>query len=116
MIERTKKEKGNFTMISNELLRDTTLSASAKGIMCYLLSCKDDFDLTTEKIMKMTGTKRRKMDSIIKELIDKGYLERKIIRDKGTFVKFEFIVHERPITKFKPIDEWTDKDFADCPF
>ena len=107
MIERTKKEKG-FTMISNELLWDKNLSASAKGIMCYLF--------TTEKIMENTGTKRRKMDSIIQELIEKGYLERKIIRNKGAFVKFEFIVHERPITKFKPFNEWTEQDFADCPF
>lgn len=115
MIERTKKEKG-FTMISNELLWDKNLSASAKGIMCYLLSCKDDYDFTTEKIMENTGTKRRKMDSIIQELIEKGYLERKIIRNKGAFVKFEFIVHERPIAKFKPFNEWTEQDFADCPF
>lgn len=74
------KNGNRFTKVSNALLWDKTLSIEAKGLMCYLLSCKDDCNFTIEKIMYNTNTKRRKMDRIMQELIGKGYFEKKIIK------------------------------------
>lgn len=87
------------------LLWDKTLSVEAKGLMCYLLSCKYDCNFTIEKIMYNTNTKRRKMDRIMQELISKGYLEKKIIKDeRGIFVKHDIIAHEDPIIEAKKTD------------
>lgn len=43
------KNGNRFTKVSNVLLWDKTLSVEAKGLMCYLLSCKDDCSFTIEK-------------------------------------------------------------------
>lgn len=57
------------------------------------------------------------MDRMMQELISKGYLEKKIIKDKkGRFVKHELIVYEYPVTMVKPMSEWTEQDFSECPF
>lgn len=61
MIYRTSKVNGAFTMVDNATVRDKRLSLQAKGLLWFMLSCKDDWTFTSEKSQKETNTKRNRI-------------------------------------------------------
>lgn len=44
------RPKNDFTIVSNFLLNDKTLSFKAKGLFAYLFSKPDDWDFSVERI------------------------------------------------------------------
>lgn len=97
MIIRANKSFGNFTQVSNKLLKDTDLSFQAKGLMCYILSHTDNFEFSTKQLSKVSSKNGdASIRSILKELEDKGYLKKKgsIKGKSGRFSGFEWYVFE----------------------
>lgn len=97
MIIRTKKENGGFTQVDNRYVRDKNLSLSAKGLLTYMLSQTDDWYFSAQRLEKETNTKRSKLETILNELEEKGYLKRERLRDKGKLGKMKFVVYEESI-------------------
>lgn len=98
IIKRNKKKEG-FTQISNETLRTDNLSWKAKGLLCYLLSHDDDFEIRKSNIHKHATDGYDSTNSAFKELQTKGYIkETGSGRDeKGNFVGFDYEFDEKPI-------------------
>ena len=61
-----KKHERDYTIIDNSLLRDKRLSLQARGLMSYLLSNKETWQISFQKIQQETGVKRGQLESIIK--------------------------------------------------
>ena len=99
----------NYTTISNHLFKDKTISLKAKGLMAYLLSLPNDWNLSINGIVACSKEGRRSIGNTIKELISAGYIERKQVRDKGKFIGYDYFVFEKPKCSF----EATDKSFTD---
>jgi len=57
------------------MLHDPELSVQAKGTLSYLFSLPDPWDLDHSRLAKALGIGKDSLRSIIKELIEKGYLE-----------------------------------------
>lgn len=70
-----------YTKISNELIRDSKLSFKARGLMCYILSSRDDFGLNPKAIAISQGVGEERIYSGLKELINAGYCKRTCFRD-----------------------------------
>lgn len=92
-----------FTTISNDCLRDPSLSFKAKGLLTWLLSHHNDFTFTMEFIYGSSTDKRRSVDSAIKELESQGYLYQCRTRDTKRFVGRTIIVTDDP--KLTTIDQ-----------
>lgn len=108
IFRKTKSE--NYTVIHNEILRRDDLSWKAKGIMCYILSLPNDWEIYLEEIRKH-GTEGR--DSFRKgwnELESKGYVKRVQERVDGKFLPAKTFVFET--STFTPC---TEKPSADKP-
>ena len=101
----------NYTTISNQLFKNKGISLKAKGLMAYLLSLPNDWDLSINGIVSTSMEGRGAIGNIFKELIAAGYIERIQIRDKGKFVGYDYFVFEQPKLN-KPI---TDKPITDKP-
>jgi len=86
----------NYTTISNQLFKNKTISLKAKGLMAYLLSLPNDWNLSVNGIVACSKEGRRSIGNTIKELISAGYIERNQIRDKGKFVGYDYFVFEQP--------------------
>ena len=93
---RVKKESGNFVTIHKGFITDDRLSAKAKGILLYLLSRPDDWQIYTSEVVKHMSDGQKSINSGINELIKVGYVERSRKRkDNGDFNGYDYIVYEK---------------------
>lgn len=92
-----KKESGNFVTIHKGFIQDSNLSWKAKGLLLYLLSRPDDWQIYETELIKHTSDGLSSLKSGIKELEKTGYIERKRKRDdKGRLKEYEYEVFEQP--------------------
>ena len=105
MAKVTVKKEQNYTIISNDIFKDTRLSFKAKGLLTTMLSCPPNWNYTIEGLSKISKDGKASIRSALAELEEFGYLERKQLRDeKGSFTDLEYVVYEKPKTE-NPISE-----------
>lgn len=68
--------KDNFTVVTNQLINDQTLSWAAKGVLCYLLSKPTDWQFFIGDIVKHAACTEYQVQKLIKELETAGYIKR----------------------------------------
>lgn len=91
------KEK-NYTVISNNIFKDTRLSFKAKGLLVTMLSCPPEWNYTIEGLSRLSTDGKTAIRSALVELEECGYLERRQIKDdKGRFLDVEYVIYEEPI-------------------
>ena len=103
-IIRVQKNSDNpFVMIDKRIFSDNRLSWKAKGILGYLLSKPDNWKVVVGDLVKQSTDGRTAIYSGLKELIENGYIERKIHRgEDGRFTTSEYVVYEVPHRVLKP--------------
>ena len=84
----------NYSVISNEFLRRKDLSAKAKGILAYILHLPDDWNINLNEVMTHFTDGETSFRSGWKELAEKGYVERRPVREGQRIVRWETIVRE----------------------
>ena len=75
------EKNANYTVMSNEHLRNRELSLKAKGLLSQMLSLPEEWDYSLEGLSRIN---REGVDAIrtgIRELEEHGYLERRRLRD-----------------------------------
>lgn len=108
-IIRVSKQPNQFSIIDRTAAEDPKLSFKAKGIMFYLLTKPDDWQLRVSDLVKRSTTGRDAVYSGIQELRDAGYITMEIIRVDGKFKKVRYTVYENPIK----IDDVPDTENPD---
>ena len=93
-----------WTVIDNRILEDASLSWDARGLMAYLLSKPDKWQVNVVHLERQSQAGRSKVRRILRELSDAGYLEYRKARGKGgRFGGTEIVIHESP-----PRDRFSD--------
>lgn len=110
MVKMIKKYDKNYTIVSNDVVRDAELSWKAKGIFVYLWSMPDDWDFYEIEVSKHATDGRSSLRSGLKELEDKGYMKRKRVRnDKGQVSSSYWELYDKPMlenpTQDKPTQD-----------
>lgn len=103
-IFRTIHDRQNtYTSVSHKLVHDKTLSFSAKGLMMYFLSHKEDTEFSLRKIAKEYRQIMGKdaLKTIFDELMAKGYIHRFCIRSRGV-KDYVYYIYELPKTPPTP--------------
>jgi hypothetical protein len=87
------------TVIANDLLQNASLSFAARGLMGYLLSKPDNWQMRMTDLVAASPAGREATQAIIKELIAAGYIERSTEPVNGQHGQFCYvtIVHESPV-------------------
>ena len=99
IFKRQKKEI-NYTVLDNTFIKDVNLSWKAKGLMTYLLSLPDTWEIHLSELQKHATDGRDSLQKAIKELVEKGYLIKEQTRnEKGVFQANKYIVIENPSTE-----------------
>jgi uncharacterized phage protein (TIGR02220 family) len=102
-----KKMSDNFTTISNDLIKNRELSWKARGILTYILSLPDDWDINLEELAKHSD--KDGVDSFRsgwKELQDKGYVNRERIRNEaGKIVSYATFISDSPYMDFPHMEK-----------
>ncbi|MCD8825400.1 DnaD domain protein [Staphylococcus gallinarum] len=92
------KESGSFVTVHKNFIHDDNLTWKAKGILLYLLSRPDDWQVYESELQKHSADGRDSLKSGIKELEKVGYISRTRKRDeKGRLKEYDYSVFEQPI-------------------
>lgn len=102
-----KRISGRYFTMSKCIVDDERLSFKAKGIMAYLMSKPDDWDVRLIDVVNHASDGRDGVYSGIAELIDAGYMTREDVRDDGKFSGVIYTVYDEPQTE-QPITEKPD--------
>ena len=94
--------RDRYAVISSACIEDKRLSWEARGLLIYLLSKKDNWQVKIKDLINQTkdclGVRsgRDKVYKVLKELRCAGYLWRDFSRCGGTFAGVEYVVSEDP--------------------
>src|SRR5690606_30925397 len=105
IIRAERKEK--FTVVSNAALEDTRLSFRAKGILVFILSKPDKWQVSERHLAEQGPDGRSAVASALTELESAGYLRRTRTRQPdGTFARESMIFDEpQPAKEAEPAEE-----------
>lgn len=92
-IFRINKNK-NYTTISNYHLQDKELSLKAKGLLSVMLSLPKDWDYSVRGLTQICKETKDTINSILNELEENNYLERKRIYSNGKISYWEYNIYE----------------------
>lgn len=110
-IKRTPRDTP-FVQIDKRVFEDKTLSWKAKGILAYLLSKPDDWQIIINDLIARSKDGRGSTLSGITELMAAGYIHRSTKREFGKFAGSDYEVFEVPVMNKIPseVNEITHKD------
>lgn len=91
-IEKTK----NYTVMSNEHLRDPALSLAARGLMSMMLSLPDDWDYSIAGLVTLCSEGQKVVRRCLSEMEKAGYLSRERINAEGGRFTYEYTLTECP--------------------
>tara|TARA_R110000823_G_scaffold24698_8_gene73358 strand:+ start:1188 stop:2120 length:933 start_codon:yes stop_codon:yes gene_type:complete len=85
-----------FTIVPNSIFRHKDISASATGLYCWLFSHDAKTEMTVQFICGHFKDGKDAINKRLKELIDKGFLVRKELRNGGKFAGYNYFLNEEP--------------------
>ena len=86
------KHFSNFTIIPNEILRDKNMTFAEKGLLSYLLSLPDNWDIRVSVIAETFGETERGFLKLLRGLIEMGYCKRVAIRKDGRLAGQHYVI------------------------
>ncbi len=91
--------KDNFSVLPNELINDDRLSTEHLGLLVYLLSKPNDWQVRVKQLQNRFDMGRDKTRRILATLEQYGYISRDIVRAEGKFSETRYIVKDSPETE-----------------
>lgn len=92
-IIRVEKTKDYFTA-SNKPFNNDKLSFGARGILAYLLSKPDDWEIRNKDLYSQSPAGRAAVDRMLRELVNNGYMHRYQDNDDDGLLYWVTIVYE----------------------
>lgn len=96
---RTKKIK-NFTVMSNDSLKERKMSNKAKGMLATMLSLPDTWEYSISGLMAISKDSRTAIKSALRELKEFGYLEIKKLypnySQNRKRIEYNYLIYEVP--------------------
>lgn len=89
-----KNRENPYVIIYKKSLEDSNLSWAAKGLYSYLLSLPDNWTIYVSELLKHTSSGRDHTYSVIKELLENGYMEKVQYRCDGKILGLNYTVFE----------------------
>jgi hypothetical protein len=116
MIVRTPRRRDNFTIISNEIIRDHRLSWKARGLLIYVLSQPDHWRTSSAHLASISPEGIHAVRTGLKELEQLGYLRRLRTQQPNGTWRHDILIYDQPVDN--PGDKWlsyppTDDRFSD---
>ena len=105
--------KTRFTIISNDLIEDSALDWKALGMLIYLLSKPDTWEISVAHLVKERKTGRDGVYAILKSLVDAGYASKKPRPEGG----WDWIVYDEKCNQHteNPTDPNRENPYTENP-
>lgn len=111
-----KDPKNPYVMINKTVLHDTRLSAKAKGLMAYLLSLPDNWQIYESEITGHFTDGKDSIKSGIRELRQYGYIVRgnRIRNKEGHLKGYKYTVYENP-SQYQDFNSYDGRAYVGQP-
>ena len=96
MAELKKNLQTGYTHVNNEIFHDKNISYKAKGLFCQMLSLPENWDFKENSIKALATDGISSVRTGLKELMEKGYLVRKPIKEGNLIVDWEYTLIDCP--------------------
>ena len=96
MAELKKNLQTGYTHVNNEIFHDKNISYKAKGLFCQMLSLPENWDFKENSIKALATDGISSVRTGLKELMEKGYLVRKPIREGNLIIDWEYTLIDCP--------------------
>jgi|GEM_PF-1110433 len=98
------KRNPGFFMMSNSAISDSRLTWAARGLLAFLLSKPDDWEVSPNHLVRMGNLGRDGIYTRLRELIQNGYVVRERERDsQGRLIDgVRYTVYEQPVNTPDP--------------
>lgn len=96
----------DYTRMHNSIAQSTTLSLAAKGMLLYLLSLPENWQIVASQVEKACGIGKQARRSIFSELEPHGYI--KIVdfpRDNGRLSGKQWVVNRALIESLGGVEQ-----------
>lgn len=70
------KTTKNRESLHNEVLQNENLSWKAKGLFSHIITLPNEWELNIQELCRIGKDGRESVQTIVKELMDSGYIER----------------------------------------
>lgn len=87
------------TAVARVTIEDERLSFAARGLLSFLLSKPDNWEIEIAHIIDSSPSSRDHVYSLLHELADFGYAVKIAIREQGKFKSWRWIIYEIPSNK-----------------
>ena len=87
----------NYTVMSNNHLRNRELSLKAKGLMSLMLSLPPSWDYSIGGLVSICKESHTSIRSALKELEENRYLIRKRVNTEKGYFAYEYTLYEIPL-------------------
>lgn len=99
-----------FVTLENDLVRDRRLSLDEHGMLHYLLSLPDDWEVSRDNCAKFWGIGRDKCARIFRRLRECGWAQvERVHGEGGTFLGVRWIITDEPVVVV-PDDDVIDRE------
>jgi len=92
-----KNRDNPYVLINKEFINRADISMQAKGLLTYLLSLPDDWEVRSSELPRHFTNGIKAVNTALKELINKKYIIKTQGKDaKNRFQNAQFDIHESP--------------------
>jgi Helix-turn-helix domain len=97
-IIRGPKPSNNYVVVSNDMARNDQLSWEARGLLLYLLSHAEHWEVNVKQLVQQSpNAGRDRVYRIINELVEAGYIVTQQNRNnQGQMMSMDYIVYDAP--------------------
>ena len=110
-----KQAKSGFMQMSNDPYRDKNLSWAEMGLLGFLMSCSDSFEISVRGLAACNRMGVDATATALNNLIEAGYVTRREVREKGKFIRVEYDYSDY-IRTTPAKDSDTDEPYPNAPY
>ena len=92
--DKNKQKNGKFFQANNEVVEGSEISNGAKGLLCFMLSRHDNFEIHLSYLINECKDGRRAIESQMNELIAAKYVKK--IQGTNKRKDTRYIIYEVP--------------------
>lgn len=90
------EQDDSFTVVTNTILRDKSLSMSAKGLLCTMLSLPPEWDYSFNGLVSICKEGKSAVRNTINELKDAKYIKISQSRSDKGYYQYKYTVYRKP--------------------
>lgn len=90
------EQDDSFTVVTNTILRDKSLSMSAKGLLCTMLSLPPEWDYSFNGLVAICKEGKSAVRNTINELKDAKYIKISQSRSDKGYYQYKYTVYRKP--------------------